>query len=274
LLNGRIIVRLHAKIDNPAEPSRAHTCEFSASIVNRSPYHLLAGHVVLRGRTIDLPEMRPDRIAEVFVWSVALPLEAPSCVDKARWFQKIAREAKITACAMDDLPEHRCRKMVRVVGDFDYPALQADDFEAADAARTAAETLRAANLPVGTAVAIPPGSFFKLGFPGGDVQKSPEAKALASAQPPFDPDKPADTARMDVDSDYAAMNGPVTILAAHVDRDQAADWYKVSLWADPDGTNPYEVIAWIPRDDLDKAREKVRAKPAAPVAHAASQASD
>ncbi len=253
--DGRLIVQLYAQIDNPREPSRTHQCEFRAMIQNRTPYHLLAAHIVLGSRTIDLPEIRIAHSADMFVWTVAVPQEQADCAQAARRFQKIAYEARATSCAMNGATQAQCQDMVRVVGDFDYPHLQADDWEAARAAAAAADALRQANLPVGTVVEIAPDSFFKLGFDRGDVQISDAARALASAEQPFDPDNPVDTNRLYLAARYASMDGPVTVLAVHEDKDGVADWYKVSLWADPGDAPRYQVIAWVPRDDLDKARK-------------------
>jgi hypothetical protein len=157
---------------------------------------------------------------------------------------------------MEGASESQCRRVVRVVGDFDYTSLRTDDWEAANAAQAAAAVLREGNLPVGTIVAVPAASFFKLGFDHNDVQKSGEARALASADAPFSPDNPADVSRLDDWKPYATMDGPVTVLAVHQDKENVADWYKVSLWANLLDTPRYEVIAWVPREDLDKARAK------------------
>jgi hypothetical protein len=259
-LDGRLLVRLHAHIVNPREASRSHTCDFWASIENGTQHRLLAAHVSLRSRTIELPEITAGKNTDVPIWTIAIPQEQASCAQKARWFQKIAGEAKTSTCVMDGATEGQCRKLVRVVGDFDYTSLRSDDWEADNAAEAVAEVLRQGNLPVGTIVAVPPASFFKLGFSRNDTQKSDSARALAAADAPFNPNNPADINRID-DWPYATMDGPVTVLQVHLDKEQVADWYKVSLWANLLDVPRYEVIAWVPREDLDKARAKQLAAP-------------
>lgn len=250
---GHLIVQLHAQIDNPGEAARSHDCAFSATIANQSRYHLLAGHVLLHARMIDLPEIASRHSADVPLWTVAIPQEASSCTAKARWFQRIARDAKATTCAMQGVPQDTCRRLVRVAGDFDYPRLQADDFEAGNAQSAAAAALRKGNLAAGTVVSIPPNSFFKLGFDRKDAQKSDAARALVSADTPFSPDNAADINRLVYWGYSAAMEGPLTVLAAHQDKERVADWYKVSLWANTQESGRFEVIAWVSRDDLEKA---------------------
>jgi hypothetical protein len=260
-LGGNVLVRLHAHIVNPREASRSHTCDFWASVENGSQHRLLAAHVSLRARTIELPEIAAGGSTDVPIWTIAIPQEQATCGQKARWFQKVASEAKTSTCAMEGASESQCRRLVRVTGDFDHTSLRTDDWEANNAARAAAGVLREGNLPVGTIVAVPAASFFKLGFGRDDVQKSAEARSLAAADAPFDPDNPADVNRLDQWKPYATMDGPVTVLVVHQDKEQVADWYKVSLWANLLDTPRYEVIAWIPREDLDKARAKQLALP-------------
>lgn len=256
MIDGHIYVRLHAGIDNPREASRTHHCGFSATVVNQSPYDLVAAQVTIDDKTVGLPSLPSGHSIEVPLWSFAIPQEAPSCAAKAHAFQDVATQAQTSVCAMAQVKADYCRRLVRVTGDFDYPHLEADDWEAARAERIAATALRQGNVPVGAVLAIPDGSFFKLGFDRSDVQKSPAARALAAAQPPFDPDNSVDVNRLVVWGYYASMDGPVTVLAVHGDANGVADWYKVSLWVVPDNTPRYEVIAWVMRDDLDKARAR------------------
>lgn len=258
-LGGRVLVRLRAHIVNPRDASRSHICDFWASIENGTQHRLLAAHVALRSRTIELPEIAAGKSTDVPIWTIAIPQEEETCAQKAHWFQKIAGEAKTTTCAMDAATEGQCQRLVRVVGDFDHTSLQTDDWEADNAAQAAADVLRQGNLPVGTVVAVPANSFFKLGFDRNDTQKSDSARALAAADPPFNPDNPADISRIDDWKPYATMDGPVTVLQVHLDKEKVADWYKVSLWTSD--APRYEVIAWVPREDLDKARAKQLAAP-------------
>lgn len=255
-LDGRLLVRLHAHIVNPREASRSHTCDFWASIENGTQHRLLAAHVALRSRTIEVPEITAGSSIDVPIWTIAIPQEQSTCAEKARWFQKIASQAKTSTCAMEGASEGQCRRLVRVVGDFAYTSLRTDDWEAENAAQAAADVQRQGNLPVGTIVAVPSNSFFKLGFGRNDPQKSDSARALAAAEAPFDPDNPADVSRLDDWKPYATMDGPVTVLQVHQDKEKVADWYKVSLWASLLDAPRYEVIAWVPREDIDKARAK------------------
>lgn len=254
--DGRVLVRLHAHIENPRELSRSHACDFSISIENATQFDLLAAHISLRTRVLELPEVDAGHTADIPIWTIAIPQEQSTCLQKAHWFEKTIREAKTSTCAMKGSSESQCRRLIMLIGDFDYTGLHTDDWEAAAAARAAADALRASNLAVGTIAAVPPDSFFKLGFDRNDVQKSEQARALASADEPFDPSNPADTNRLNMWRPYATMDGPVTVLQIHLDNEQVADWYKVSLWANLSDTPRYEVIAWVPREDLDTARAK------------------
>jgi len=255
-IDGALLVRLHAQINDPSALSPSHNCAFSAVIVNQTPYQLLGARLALGSKTIDLPPLVAGHSANLSLWNIAIPQEQPSCLEPARRYQQIASQAKAVTCSMDGTSVGYCQRLLRVFADFDYPQLEADDLDAGEAAKAAIDAMRAGNLAVGRSIEILSGSFFKLGFAPTDVQKSDAAKALAAAEQSFDPGRQADIDRIDADARYATMGGPVTILQQHLDGQQVADWYKVVIWAQPEGEPRYAVIAWVSRDDLDKAHAK------------------
>lgn len=255
-LDGLVLLQLHAQITDPSGLSRSHNCEFSAVIGNQTPYQLLAARISLGSKTLDLPALAAGKSADLFLWNVSIPQEHRSCAERAHWLQQVAQQAKTMTCTMDGADERHCKRLVRVFADFDYTRLQADDLDASSTEQAVIGSLRSSNLAVGTTVAIPSDSFFKLGFDPKDVQKSEDAKALAAAEQPFDPNRGADIERLDDSAKFATMGGPITVLEVHLDRDQVVDWYKVSIWAEPDGGQRFTVVAWVPREDLDKARAK------------------
>lgn len=256
-LDGRVLVHLHAQVDDPTGLSRSHRCEFSASIANRTPYELLAARISLGSRTIDLPPLAAGHSTDLALWSILIPQEQRSCTEEAHRFQAIAHQANTTICNLKGASDGHCKRLIRVFADFDYPHLSADDMDARNAQKSLVENLLAGNLAVGTSHAVASDSFFKLGFDPKDEQKSDRARALVAAEQPFDPASPADVERVSEDARYATMGGPVTVLKVHKDKDQVIDWYKVLIWAQPVGEPRYEVIAWVPREDFDKARAKM-----------------